>query len=193
MPSFSTPTASDTCDANPTLTFADVTTPGSCPQSYSVTRTWTATDHCGNSSTSSQTITVEDTAAPSISGTGSNETIQCPAMSSFSTPTASDACDASPTLTFADVTMPGSCPQNYSVTRTWTATDHCGNSSMSSQTITVEDTTAPEIGSPGADITIACDGTPVFTPPTASDACGTSTVEQVSDETTTQGTNTIYT
>ena len=33
----------------------------------------------------------------------------------------------------------------------------------------------------------------MFTPPTASDACGTATVQQVSDITTTQGTNTLYT
>jgi len=55
------------------------------------------------------------------------------------------------------------------------------------------DTTAPTIGAPGANTTIACNGTPVFTPPTASDACGTATVQQVSDSTTTSGTNTLYT
>jgi hypothetical protein len=72
--------------------------------------------------------------------------------------------------------------------------DAFGNTSASrSQTIMVVDTTAPAIGAPGADTTIACDETPVFTPPTASDACGAATVQQVSDNTTTQGTNTIYT
>src|SRR5207247_2080099 len=125
--------------------FADVTTPGSCPQAKDVTRTWTATDHCGNSSTASQTIHVVDTTAPSISALPGPTTIQCPATPSFATPTATDACDPSPTLTFADVTTPGTCAQNYSITRTWTATDHCGNSSMASQTIHVVDTHAPVI------------------------------------------------
>ncbi|MFO1492029.1 MAG: hypothetical protein U1F87_14230 [Kiritimatiellia bacterium] len=51
----------------------------------------------------------------------------------FSTPTASDNCDATPTLTFADATVPGSCPQNFVRTRTWTATDKCGNVKTASQ------------------------------------------------------------
>src|SRR5207249_4191737 len=138
------------------------------------TRTYRATDSNGNTADCTQTITVEDTAAPSISGIGSNETIQCPAMPSFSTPSASDACDPSPTLTFADVTTPGSCPQNYSVTRTWTATDHCSNSSTASQTITVHDTTAPVISGVGSPDTIECPATPSFSSPTASDACDSS-------------------
>jgi hypothetical protein len=45
---------------------ADVTTDGDCAGSYSVTRTWTATDSCGNSSTASQTINVQDKTAPVI-------------------------------------------------------------------------------------------------------------------------------
>src|SRR5438128_10958820 len=44
---FSSPAVSDACDGNPTLTFADATTSGSCAQSYDVTRTWTARDAGG--------------------------------------------------------------------------------------------------------------------------------------------------
>src|SRR5206468_628441 len=98
-----------------------------------------------NASTASQVINVEDTVAPGISALPAATTLQCPALPSFATPTATDACDASPTLTFADVTTPGSCAQNYSVTRTWTATDHCNNASTASQVINVEDTTAPAL------------------------------------------------
>src|SRR5438874_1156215 len=183
-PSFSSPTASDACDSSPTFTFADSTTAGSCPQDYSVTRTWTATDHCNNSSTASQTITVHDTTAPVISGVGSPETIECPATPSFSSPTASDACDASPTFTFADSTTAGSCPQDYSVTRTWTATDHCNNSSTASQTITVHDTQAPEISTLPEPSTIECPASPSFTTPTATDACDPNPSLTFSDSTT---------
>jgi hypothetical protein len=154
VPVFSNPTATDPCDGNPVLTFVDVTTPGACPQEYSVTRTWTATDACGGTSTASQTITVEDNTPPSITGVGGPQTITCPSTPVFSNPSASDACDATPTLTFADVTTPGSCPQEYSVTRTWTATDDCGNSSAASQTITVEDNTPPSITGVGGAQTI---------------------------------------
>src|SRR5439155_11333758 len=124
-PSFATPTATDACDPGPTLTFADVTTAGSCPQNHDVTRTWTAADHCGNSSTASQVIHVVDTVAPVISALPAPTTIECTATPSFATPTATDAGDRSPTLTLADVTTAGSCPQNHDVTRTWTAADHC--------------------------------------------------------------------
>src|SRR5205814_1648901 len=134
-PTFSSPTATDACDPSPTLTFADVTTPGTCTGKSDVTRTWTATDHCGNSSTASQTV-------------------QCPAPPTFSSPTATDACDPSPTLTFADVTTPGSCAQAKDVTRTWTATDHCGNSSTASQTVHVVDTTPPVITGVGGPQTV---------------------------------------
>ena len=170
-PQFSEPFASDLCDDNPLLTFEDVTTPGDCPQEYSVTRTWTATDACGNSSQASQTITVEDNTAPDITGVGGPETIECPATPQFSEPFASDLCDDNPLLTFEDVTTPGDCPQEYSVTRTWTATDACGNSSQASQTITVEDNTAPEITGVGGPETIECPATPLFSEPSASDLC----------------------
>src|SRR3989304_9169739 len=117
------------------VAFADVTPPGSCPQEYSVTRTWTATDPCGNSSTKSQTINVEDNSAPVISALPAPSTIECPMVPSFGTPTPLDASAGSVTPTFADVTTPGSCPQAYSVTRTWTGTGPCGDSATASQTI----------------------------------------------------------
>ncbi|MCK7590876.1 T9SS type A sorting domain-containing protein, partial [Subsaxibacter sp. CAU 1640] len=45
-----------------------VLVPGECEGSYTVTRTWTATDDCGNSSTASQVIEVEDNTAPVLVG-----------------------------------------------------------------------------------------------------------------------------
>src|SRR5207248_1726679 len=138
-PVFTTPTATDACDATPSLTSVDVNTPGTCAQNYSVTRTWTAKDACGNTSTASQTVNVTDTAAPAISALPPATTIECPASPSFATPTATDACDPAPSLTSADATTPGSCAGKYSVTRTWTAKDACGNSSTASQTVNVTD------------------------------------------------------
>lgn len=98
---------------------------------------------CG-SATDQVVVTVQDTQPPTISGVGDDATIECPAMPVFSTPSASDACDPNPSLTYADVTT-NACGGTYSVTRTWTATDAEGNTSSDSQTITVEDNYAPEI------------------------------------------------
>jgi hypothetical protein len=78
-------------------------------------------------------------------------------------------------LTSADVTTNGSCAGSYSVTRTWTATDSC-NSSTASQTINVQDKTAPVIAALPATSTIDCPATPVFAVATATDACGSAFV-----------------
>src|SRR5439155_1235910 len=170
-PSFATPTATDACDPAPSLTSADATTPGSCAGKYSVTRTWTAKDACGNSSTASQTVNVTDTAAPAISALPDASTIECPASSGVGTPTATDACDPRPSLTSADATTPGSCAGKYSVTRTWTAKDACGNTSAASQTVNVTDTAAPAISALPDPTTIECPASPRFATRTATDAC----------------------
>ncbi|RZJ33163.1 MAG: hypothetical protein EOO51_14780, partial [Flavobacterium sp.] len=186
-PSFATATAVDACGSAFTLTFADVTTNGACAGSYTVTRTWTATDVCGNSSTASQTITVQDTTAPVIAALPAPTTISCPATPSFATATAIDACGSTFTLTFADVTTNGTCAGSYTTVRTWTATDACGNSSTASQTITVQDTTAPVIAALPAPSTISCPATPSFATATATDACG-STFTLTFNDVTTNGT-----
>ena len=167
-----------------TLTFKDVTTPGACPGNYSVTRTWTATDDCGNTSTASQTINVQDITAPVIAALPAPTTIDCPATPSFAQAVATDTCDQSVTLTFKDVTTPGSCPGNYSVTRTWTATDDCGNASTASQTITVQDITAPVIAALPEPTTIDCPATPSFAQATATDTCDPSVTLTFKDVTT---------
>jgi hypothetical protein len=61
-----TATATDDLDANPDITYSDAITAGSCPQSYTITRTWTATNDCGNSASGDQIITVQDVTAPTI-------------------------------------------------------------------------------------------------------------------------------
>ncbi|WP_162147684.1 HYR-like domain-containing protein, partial [Flavobacterium limnosediminis] len=162
VPQFTQATATDNCGAATTLTFNDVTTPGQCAGSYSVTRTWTATDACGNSSTKSQTINVQDVTAPVIANLPVPSTINCPAVPQFAQATATDACGSAFTLTFNDVTTPGQCAGSYSVTRTWTATDACNNSSTKSQTINVQDVTAPVIAALPAPSTIDCPAVPQF-------------------------------
>ena len=186
-PTFAVATATDNCGSAFTLTFNDVTTNGACVGSYSVTRTWTATDACGNSSTASQTINVQDIAAPVINALPAISTINCPATPVFAVATATDNCGSAFTLTSNDVTTPGACAGSYSVTRTWTATDACGNSSTASQTINVQDITAPVINALPAISTINCPATPVFAVATATDNCG-SAFTLTSNDVTTPGT-----
>ena len=192
-PVFIAATATDACDPSVTITSADVTTPGSptCPGNYSVTRTWTATDDCGNTATCSRTVVVQDITAPTITCTNPVSPINCPATPVFIAATATDACDPSVTITSADVTTPGSptCPGNYSVTRTWTATDDCGNTATCSRTVVLQDITAPTITCTDPVSPIDCPATPVFIAATATDACDPS-VTITSADVTTPGTPT---
>jgi hypothetical protein len=176
-----TATASDNCDSAPAIAFTDVTIAGACPQERTISRTWTATDDCGNTGSCVQTIFVDDSSAPSIT-CPPNVTIQCTASTlpaNTGTATASDNCDGTPTVAFTDVTVAGACPQERTITRTWTATDDCGNSASCTQTIVVDDSVPPSITCP-PNITINCSGStlPVATgSATATDNCdGTPTI-----------------
>jgi hypothetical protein len=180
VPSFPDPIVSDACDPNPDVTFEDETTPGKCPQEFIVTRTWTATDACGNSQSCSQSVEVQDTTAPDITCADVKSPIECPATPVFPPPDVTDACDADPNVTFEDVTTPGKCPQEYIVTRTWTATDACGNSSSCTQSVEVQDTTDPTITCPAA-IEVEC-GEEVPPPDTELVVCADSCDDSPSTE-----------
>jgi hypothetical protein len=127
------PTVSDNCDPNPGYTFNDVVTSESCPRI--IERTYTVTDDCGNSNSCTQTITIEDTDPPVIT-CAPDEVVTCDAEVTFTPPTATDNCDANPTVTMVYTDVPDG-PGTYA--RGWAATDACGNTSDTCyQTITVE-------------------------------------------------------
>jgi hypothetical protein len=103
--------------------------------------TWTATDECGNTTTCTQTVTVIDTQAPVIV-CPQDVTIQCDASvdpnanPSLGVATAVDNCDQDVAITYSDVYGQGEgCPQTYTITRTWTATDDSGNNTSCVQLI----------------------------------------------------------
>jgi hypothetical protein len=135
-------TAGDTC-GSVAIAHSDQWQPG-CGNSGILTRTWTATDECGNSSSCVQIITVVDTTPPAIT-CPVDVTLQCPADTSVEangSATAGDMC-GSVAIAHSDLWQPG-CGNSGILTRTWTATDECGNSSSCVQTITVVDTTPPQ-------------------------------------------------
>ena len=151
--------ASDNCDIVPTITYTDVTAASqTCPQEYTITRTWKATDDCGNFNTCVQVITVDDSTPPVIT-CPINVTIECTASTlpaNTGSASASDNCDVIPTITYSDVTTASqTCPQEYTINRTWKATDDCGNSNTCVQVITVDDSTPPLITCP-INVTIEC-------------------------------------
>jgi Ca2+-binding RTX toxin-like protein len=107
------------------------------------TITWTAIDTSGNSASATQTITIVDTTSPSITAPGS---ITMEAASSDSnivtlgTPVSSDLVDI-PSIS-------NNAPELFSLGETivtWTATDTSGNLASATQTVTIVDTTSPEL------------------------------------------------
>jgi gliding motility-associated-like protein len=180
---FGTATATDNCDANPVVTFEDVRTDGACSGTYTIIRTWTATDACGNSVSADQSISTSDTTAPTFDQTDLpvDVVVECAAVPEQETLTASDNCGVA-IVTVEDVRADGNCNSNYVITRTYTATDDCGLTNTHVQIITVQDTTPPTFVEtlPTANIVVECDDIPVAETLTATDICDTATVS-VSD------------
>jgi len=149
---------------------------GPCANTGTLLRTWTAADVCGNEASCAQTITVVDNTPPVLSGCPADITAECDQIPAPPEVTATDSCDPSPTVTFEQTASYSGCaPYTGLITRTWTATDECGNQASCSQTITVVDTTPPDLTGCPADITIECDQ-PIPDPAnvTASDDCDVS-------------------
>ncbi|HJW29407.1 MAG TPA: hypothetical protein VJ508_09155, partial [Saprospiraceae bacterium] len=156
-----TATATDNCSAPGavTITSSDVTTAGTCPQAYSITRTWKATDACGNSSTCNQLISIIDNTAPNIT-CPADLTFQCASQvppPNTSLVSATDLCGTATISFVADVTTNQTCINRYTLTRTYRATDACGNSTTCNQIITVNDQSPPTIICP-ANVTVSCIG-----------------------------------
>ncbi|MFO1491078.1 MAG: SdrD B-like domain-containing protein [Kiritimatiellia bacterium] len=176
-------TASDACGT------VLVTHQGDAPSvlgcQVTVTRTYRATDACGNASTCTQLITYkQDTAPPTFTAIPATVFAPCDNLPPVPAVTAGDNCDVGPiAVQFATETTPGNCPGSYTITRTWTATDACGNPGRLVQTVRVTDTTPPVITCPANSIAPGgCDSPPTVPDlrplAVASDTCGTATVTQ---------------
>src|SRR5207247_2603268 len=104
-----------------------------------------ATDACGNSSSCSQTVAVVDRSPPALACVPSRA-VDSQTPWSFEDPVAFDIVDGiKVTVAIVSTTTNVICGNNFAVTRTWSATDSCGNSNRCSQTIFVTDTTPPTL------------------------------------------------
>jgi hypothetical protein len=138
VPSFAPPTASDTCDPNPTvLLVSDVTTPGACAGTYSQTMTWKAKDACGNESAPvSQTITVQDVTDPVIVSCPEDMVFgECSIIPDFSIGVTDNCSGQAPTVVF-DPPQGTPFPLGPTTVNV-TVTDACGNSAQCSFLVTI--------------------------------------------------------
>src|SRR5439155_1491461 len=165
-------TAQDGC-SSVTVTYSDSVT-NTCGGARVISRTWTATDACGNAASCVQTITVRDTTPPTIT-CPPNATLECPATAATNVTgvaTAVDGC-SSVTVTYSD-SVSNTCGGAKIIARTWTARDACGNSPRCVQTITIRDTTPPTMICP-TNAALECPAIATTNPTgPATDACGNS-------------------
>ncbi|TAL04296.1 MAG: HYR domain-containing protein, partial [Verrucomicrobia bacterium] len=157
---------------------------GFCGDTFSATRTWVAMNACGLTNTCSQTVTVVDTTPPAIN-CPTNKTVECTTSWSFDLPTASDLCGTNRIDLVGTVTN-AVCGDSFTATRTWRITDACGNQALCNQTVTVVDTTPPEVNCPSNKV-ISCGQAIDFNPPTANDVCGTNKIVVLRTVTNTAG------
>ncbi|MFN4079660.1 MAG: hypothetical protein ACK4NS_02070, partial [Saprospiraceae bacterium] len=164
----------DDFDPNPQIVIISSIAPGDCPQEFFISRSWIATDACGNSAFVGQSITVVDDQAPVFNAPlPQNLTISCNDPIPDYTPNVTDNCDPAPTVLPASSITLGSCPQESVIFRSWTATDACGNLAVLTQEITIVDDEAPIfVGALPANLTLSCES-PLPAPPTllATDNC----------------------
>jgi hypothetical protein len=106
----------------------------------SQTRTWTVTDACSNTASASRTVTwTFDKTPPTITGTGTTLTLlncnpsTADIEAALGTASATDAC-STPTVSSTDGLVIGT-NNCKSQTRTWRATDGCGNTATTSRTV----------------------------------------------------------
>ncbi|WP_339614348.1 gliding motility-associated C-terminal domain-containing protein, partial [uncultured Winogradskyella sp.] len=178
-------TASDSC-SEATVTLEEVITDGSCENEYTLVRTWTATDSCDNTITHTQTINVIDSTAPTFNETLPEDSdVECDAVPNAETLTANDNCGTA-TVVFEEEITNGACTSDYIMTRTWTATDSCGNDAVHIQIITVQDNDPPTLVSDlDETINVTCDAIPQVPGLVFEDACSNA-IEVVFNETSTQ-------
>jgi streptogramin lyase len=143
IPAVEMPVASDICDQEVAITYNDILVGGNCPNSYTVVRTFVATDDCGNQTTQAQNIFVLDETAPMFEEQSNEFNYECNTDIPVVTPSAMDNC-GSVELSFIDSQMQGNTCETQFL-RVWTAADECGNTSEFTQYISIVDTTAPAI------------------------------------------------
>lgn len=137
------PEVSDNC-GNATLTYTIDRTQGSCGGNYDDVITYTAVDECGLSSTTTETVTIQDTTAPHVVGPFAHVlTVECGSVPPPSVFFADD-CSENVTVVYSEVNMTTSI-NTWTITRTWVATDECGQVNTVTQNVQVEDTIAPEL------------------------------------------------
>lgn len=161
VPPAKTPKVLDGCTKNIIPTLTESTTQSSDSNScshynYTISRSWTAEDACGNTTQKTQTITVTDDISPAISKI-EDITISCDIFDrnkdSIFTVFTDNCSDIS--ISFRDSIISTGCSDIFR--RIYTANDICGNTTTYRQKIEVKQNRKPTIVKPAQNIALSCD------------------------------------
>jgi len=134
----------------------DIYTELNCCPVESLVRTWTAEDECENTAQIQQVITKIDMMAPEFTFVPEDLLLECSEEIPAVIAEATDNC-GEPVVTFLDDIIETECESEYTINRTFTATDNCGITSTATQIITVTDTSAPELSAYPENLVLDCD------------------------------------
>lgn len=131
----------DMCDPNPSLSFQSSRSnySSSCLDNYTIWRTWSTADGCGNIASATQTILVEDSHGPAFQNLISSASITCENVWQYNLSAVglADNCDPTPQLTTSQSRRNGMCAFDYVLTQQFTGVDRCGNTVESTRIVTV--------------------------------------------------------
>tara|TARA_B110000444_G_C18848342_1_gene603659 strand:- start:556 stop:2910 length:2355 start_codon:yes stop_codon:yes gene_type:complete len=143
----------------------------SCPNHWELSRWAYAVDDCGNEDSTQYFIEVLDDVPPTLTYIPLGYSKSCDEIPELELPTAEDGCNGPVMIEIETDTIYALCPQNYTISRTFLATDNCGNESTGIQLIIVNDDEAPTVIAPDG-YTTECGGEPIlFEEANASDNC----------------------
>lgn len=136
----------DDLDSKPTVTLDSTVLNGNClTDGYIVLKsyTWTAKDSANNTRTYVIHVKIKDSTPPVLNGVPNDTIISALDTIPSANVTASDNCTL-PTLT-SNIVFTGMNGTDSVFTRTWTAIDACGNSTVDNQVITKRGYTTPSV------------------------------------------------
>ena len=156
--------------------YVDEIIAGDCPNNYIISRTWMVSDMAGNMAECIQIIELKDTQAPALIGIPSSLKVTCENVPPVAEVAAMDGCDGAVEVVFTEEKT-GDCANSYTLIRSWSAKDACGNERTAEQVIEVEGA-SPAFVNPPADLQLACQfvapNVPPLEPLSWTDACGNS-------------------
>ena len=177
---YENPNGGPTCNANLSLNVNEYSIPGTCPNEFTLVRTWIATDACGNTDSVSQNISVVDDLAPNavcndivvdLDANG-NASITASQIEGGST----DNCSAPSGLSYSLDRNTFSCADVGAASVTLSVTDECGNTGTCTANVTVNDNISPDVVCQGITVQLDNNGNASITAQDidggSTDACG---------------------